>query len=234
MIKKILVVQHVPFEGPGYIKEWASSKGIKMEYFSAFENDFPETDDGEAILLMGGPMSVNDDVEFINKEKIWLDKVLNKNIPVFGICLGAQFLADRLGAKVFKGSKKEIGWFPVKVDKSSLNDGHYGRLMNSGFADEEIVFHWHGEIFDIPEGCSRLFYNEISPCQGFYKDNVVGLQFHLETTPETAAILMENCHEDMEEKGSFIEDEEDILKNKENFKRINSLIEIIFDWWSKK
>ncbi|MDY0361229.1 MAG: type 1 glutamine amidotransferase [Desulforegulaceae bacterium] len=226
-MKKILVVKHVPFEGPGFISSWAASKSIGVDIISSWKDELPDVSDDQGVVIMGGPMSVNDDIVFIKKEMLWVKKLLEKNHKVLGICLGAQIIANALGASVFKGKEPEIGWFPVFLDKSIENEG-----LKNIFNESELVFHWHGEAFDLPMGANRIFFNDASDCQGFYKGNAAGFQFHMETQIETAKALIENCPEDIEKRGVFIQAKEEILKDNKNFDSINSLMNSFLDWWA--
>ena len=228
-MEKIYIVKHVPFEGPGYIEKWAEQNSIKLEILNAYDFEFPDIEKNCGVVLMGGPMSVNDDYMFLKKEKIWVKNLLDNNISLLGICLGAQIIADLLGSEVYKANNKEIGWFPVYADENLKNDSYL-----KTFNDEEIVFHWHGEVFDLPEGAQRLFFNEISSCQGFCKDNAAGLQFHLESTKETTDFLIKNCFDDLAEKGRFVQSEKEIKSENTNFKRINSLMSVFLNWWAFK
>lgn len=228
-MKKITVVKHVPFEGPGFISSWAQSRKISLRTICSWEENLPGISDNEGIVLMGGPMSVNDDIDFIKKEISWVKKLLERNHKILGICLGAQIIAKALGSSVFVGKESEIGWFPVFTDKN-LEDENLKNI----FGEKKVVFHWHGEAFDLPLGAKRLFYNDASDCQGFYKGNAAGFQFHMETQPETANALIENCPEDLEKKGAFIQTKEEILQESKKFDSINLLMGSFLDWWAFK
>jgi GMP synthase (glutamine-hydrolysing) len=228
-MKKIVAVKHVPFEGPGFISSWAASKSIGVDTVSSWKDELPDVSDDEGVVIMGGPMSVNDDIAFIKKEILWVKKLLEKNHKVLGICLGAQIIAKALGSCVFRGREPEIGWFPVFADQN-LEDKTLGKI----FGGEQLVFHWHGEAFDLPLGAKRIFYNDASDCQGFYKGNAAGFQFHMETQVETAKALIENCPKDIEEKGIFIQTKEEILKDNEKFDSINFVMNNFLDWWAFK
>ncbi|MCB9480395.1 MAG: amidotransferase [Desulfobacteraceae bacterium] len=226
-MEKIIIVKHVPFEGPGFISSWAEENKISIKTICSWDEDLPDISDDEGLVLMGGPMSVNDDIDFIEKEILWVKNLLKKNHKVLGICLGAQIIAKALGALVFKGKESEIGWFPVFLDKSIENED-----LKNIFNESELVFHWHGEAFDLPVGAKRIFFNDASDCQGFYKGNAAGFQFHMETQMETAEALIENCPEDIEKTGVFIQTKEEILRDNKNFDSINSLMNRFLDWWA--
>lgn len=228
-MKELIVVKHVPFEGPGFIGSWAGEKSIDIVEVNAWDKNFPKIKDNQGVVLMGGPMSVNDDLDFIKKEEIWVKNLLEKDTPLLGVCLGAQMIAKALGGSVYKSKEKEVGWFPIYLDEKIEDES-----LLEIFRDQEIVFHWHGEIFDTPKGSTRLFFNGISPCQGFYKGRAVGFQFHMETTLETAKLLIDNCPEDIEEGGDFVESELLIMNDSKRFEKINTLMSNFLDWWMSR
>jgi GMP synthase (glutamine-hydrolysing) len=124
-----------------------------------------------------------------------------------GICLGAQLLADALGAKVNRGKYKEIGWFPVRKTEagkaSSLLDSMPGQLT---------VFHWHGDQFDIPEGCRSLAESDGCPNQLFlFGERVIGIQFHFEATASSIGRMLEDAGEELEDTGIYVRTRSEIL-----------------------
>lgn len=228
-MKTLYVIKHVPFEGPGFIEYWAKNNSIEIKTINAWEMAFPHVDEKSGVLLMGGPMGVNDGLEFISRESKWVDTLIKNGNPVLGICLGAQIIAKTMGASVYKGPEKEIGWFPIFFDGEDSDED-----LKNLFNDEEMVFHWHGEVFDLPKGATRLFFNDISRCQGFYMGKVAGFQFHMETTAKTASLLIENCGDDLEDKGEFIQSKDEILSKAERFVEINEKMDEFLNWWAFK
>jgi len=183
-MKPILVIQHVEHEGLGTITDVMARKRLVPIFIKVSKGDaVPETiDDYSALILMGGPMGVyeSDIYPFINDEVSLIKDCLKKNAPVLGICLGSQLIAKAAGANVYKGKKKEIGWYELRLTEH----GKIDELFN-GLPDEFTVFQWHGDTFDIPDGCrciasSSLFPNQIIKVG----ENVYGLQFHLEVTED--------------------------------------------------
>ena len=142
----------------------------------------------DLVIAMGGPMGVNDEQShpWLVPEKEFLRQAIRLGQAVVGICLGAQLIASALGSTVYPGRHTEIGWFPVEaVDPSSDVFQLPGGLT---------AFHWHGETFDLPDGAVRLAKSEACDNQAFQLGrNVVGLQFHLETTPQSVALLLRHC-----------------------------------------
>ncbi len=178
----------------------------------------PSRDDFDWLVVMGGPMGVHDDLEYpwLREEKSLIRKSIDGGKIVLGICLGAQLIADVMGARVTKNKYREIGWFPVNREI----DGSESPLADA-FPEMLDVFHWHGDTFEIPEGARLLATSEACRNQGFvYEDRVVGLQFHLETTPESAAALVQNCSGELD--GSkYVQSGTEKLSDASRFDRIN-------------
>jgi len=177
-------IMHVPYESPGIIEVYMINNGINISYTRIYEKvEFPDPEDVDFLIIMGGPMSVyeEDIYPWLKEEKIFISNVIDAGKKALGICLGSQFIAEVLGAKVYPNKIKEIGWFPIfKTD-----EGKTESLLNK-FNDENMVFHWHGDTYDLPPGAIHLFRSEHCQNQAYiYENRVVGLQFHLETTPET-------------------------------------------------
>lgn len=180
----VVAFRHVPFEHLGLIAPALSRRGICYEYVDLFHN--PEaTVDWEGaggLIFMGGPMSANDELPFIQRELQLVEQAHRAGKPILGVCLGAQLIARALGARVYRNAVKEIGWAPIYWREAAKED----RLFR-GFESPEDVFHWHGETFDLPPGAAWLAYTEHCRHQAFRLANTYGLQFHLEVTPEMIA-----------------------------------------------
>ncbi len=176
-------LQHVSFETPGNIELWAKQKGHSFSFTHFFEEaKFQEQKDFDALIIMGGPMSIHDEKEFpwMKKEKEFIKESINQQKKILGICLGSQLIADVLGSKVHNNKEKEIGFIPIKFTREALQNNLF-----QGYNAEEIVFHWHGETFDLPDGATHIAYSEACRNQAYtIGNNILALQFHLEVTPE--------------------------------------------------
>ncbi len=226
---RIHYLQHVHFETPANILKWADEKNLQVKGTRLFFNEkLPPIDDFDMLVVMGGPMGIYDEKEFpwLVEEKKFIEKAISKNKKVLGICLGAQLIADVLGAKVYKNKYKEIGWFPVFKTEEAKNSKIF-----YDFPDSFTAFHWHGDTFEIPEGAVHIFYSEGCNNQAFEYNNgnVVALQFHLETNEESAKALIQNSVEELKEKGRFIQEPDYILSKKENFSQIETLLYRMMD-----
>ncbi|MGH8608465.1 MAG: type 1 glutamine amidotransferase [Gammaproteobacteria bacterium] len=215
-------LQHVPFEGLGSIDPWLRSSGAEVTGTKFFENPtLPNVNDIDLLVIMGGPMSVNDEagLPWLVTEKQLIRAAIEKERAVVGICLGAQLIASAMGAPVYPNKEKEIGWFPVS--RVLANDPW--ELFS--FPAELLVFHWHGETFDLPRGATRLAHSITCGNQAFQLNRrVIGLQFHLETTPESARDIALNCRSELVP-SRYIQSETQILAaDASTYGAINSLM----------
>jgi GMP synthase-like glutamine amidotransferase len=216
--------QHVPFEGLGSIEPWLETAGYEITNTRFFESaELPDLKKIDLLIVMGGPMSANDEDEFpwLVSEKKFIGEAIHAGKPVLGICLGAQLIAGAAGARVYRNHVKEIGWFPVCGIPS--NDSSIFR-----FPPSLKVFHWHGETFDLPSGAILLAKSDGCENQAFQiGKSVIGLQFHLETTPEAAQEIVSHCRDELIG-AKYIQTEEEILSaNPERYKSINQLMDNI-------
>jgi len=222
------ILQHVAFEGIGSIDTWLNQRNANISYTRFYESiDLPALSKIDLIIIMGGPMSVHDELEFpwLVEEKRFLREAIRAGIPMLGICLGAQLLASALGAEIYKNSQKEIGWFDItNVQNSNVFQ----------FPDAISVFHWHGETFTLPEGAVQLARSAACEQQAFqFNDNVIGLQFHLETTPESINSMIQNCHSEIIP-NTFIQSDSAIQAVKQDcFEKINTLMVTVLNYITK-
>jgi GMP synthase-like glutamine amidotransferase len=200
-------LQHVPFEGLGSIEPWLLAAGYSVSCTPFFQStNLPELTEVDLLIVMGGPMSVNDEREhpWLAIEKDYVRKAIEADKAVLGVCLGAQLIASASGSKVYPNPVKEIGWFPIEnVPTQSENVFR--------FPDSVDVFHWHGETFDLQDEAVRLARSDGCENQAFQLgSSVIGIQFHLETTPAAAETLVSNCRNEIVP-GKYVQSEDDIL-----------------------
>lgn len=187
--------------------------------------------DFDMLIIMGGPMSVHDtrDYPWLEQEKAFISQAVNEGKTILGICLGAQLLAHVLGGKVYQNAKKEIGWFPVHNNPSAPASDIMRVLPESMDA-----FHWHGETFSLPENAHLLASSQACVNQAFlYSDRILGLQFHLETTPESARSLISHCQEEMIP-DTYIQTPETIMAQPARFLEINKIMHALLDALSQQ
>lgn len=184
MSKQIAVVRHVEHEGLGQPAGIFERAGLEFCYFDQFAHRRAHFDRDSycALVVLGGPMNVDeiDRFPFLAEERRWIQAALDAQLPVLGICLGAQLLASTLGAVVRPRPVKEIGWYEVECTPAAADDRLFRHL-----APRPTVFQWHGDGFDLPAGAVSLASSPLCPQQAFrYGPSAYALQFHLEVTAD--------------------------------------------------
>jgi len=202
----LIVLKHVPYEGPGLIEDMLEGRGYPFRIVDVFEEGVPLSAAGfSGLVSMGGPMSANDGTAEIAKEKELLLEAMDRDIPILGVCLGAQVLASALGASVYPGHHPEVGWGDVTLTENGKDDP-----LLAGVDRVLPVLHWHGETFDLPEGAANLASSEKFQNQAFrFGSNAYGLQFHLEVDEE---MVLEWLERDREEENGIVSKPDAILK----------------------
>lgn len=187
-----ICLKHVPFEGPGAFATALARRGITLVQYLVPKDGLPENAD-DLLIVMGGPMSVNDSDPWIAEETDFVRSALHAGNPVIGVCLGSQFMAKALGAAVRPGTALEIGMTPITVAPEAKHDAVFSTLP-----DSFDVFEWHGEVFDLPEHCVPLAGSAIAPLQAFrYGAHAYGLLFHLEVERTGIESLCRECAPDV-------------------------------------
>jgi GMP synthase-like glutamine amidotransferase len=220
---RIAVLQHVEFEGPAAIADWAAARKFPLHVFHLYrEATFPSLPDFDMLTVMGGPMSANDEARFgwLGPEMTLVREAIAANKTVLGICLGAQIIAKALGARVYPGSAKEIGWFPVQRTAAS-------HPFFDGLPDSFTPFHWHGETFDLPHEATLLAKSRITEAQAFAVGRrVLGLQFHLEATDESVRALLNGATHEIGH-GAFEQQPGTILANLNRCATLRPLLDTV-------
>lgn len=178
-MQEILIFQHAPHEGPGYLADYLDRRRLSYRLVRIDQNDpVPSSIDGVAgIVLMGGPMSVNDNLPWIPKVTHLIRQAVAADVPVLGHCLGGQLIGKALGGVITRNPVKEIGWLPVTRVESAI-----AQNWLDGLPDEFEVFHWHGETFSIPPGATRLLASRDCANQAFVIGKTLAFQCHIEMT----------------------------------------------------
>jgi len=196
-VVNVLVMKHVDIEGPGLIEDCLRQEKIPYQILSLESGlHLPKLDNLTHIVILGGPMNVyeEDRYPFLRIEDLFIKEAIQRGKSVLGICLGAQLIAKALGAKVFKASAKEIGWYDVSLTRIGSVDPFFSQLPKT-FS----VFQWHEDTFEIPHSAILIATSSAVPSQAFrYGDNAYGLQFHLEVTQEMIREWMETYEEEFE------------------------------------
>ena len=205
---KIHCFQHVAFEKPGTILEWLEINHHELSYTCFFEESYsmPVLSEIDALIVLGGYMNVNDEETFhwLAEEKQFIRQATDTEKKVIGICLGAQLIAAALGKSVYMNAEKEIGFFPITFTDYALQQP----LFNH-FSNPYIVFHWHGDTFDLPAN-AKLIASTVG-CKNqayFIGNNVLGLQFHLEMNEMVIEDMLVNDVHELNENGKYIQSAE--------------------------
>ena len=182
------VLQHAAFEGPGEIAAWAGQHGHSVGVHHLYRGDsLPALDAFDRLVVMGGEMNIYQyrDWPWLRAEQEFIQAALAQGKRVVGICLGAQLIADALGARVFQNAEHELGWLPIAWTDEA-------RAIFPGVPASTTVLHWHGDTFELPAGATRLAASTGCPEQGFLIANkCLGLQFHLEVDPSLVKEFVE-------------------------------------------
>ena len=181
---RVLVLQHIPCEPPGLYEDVLRERGAAIHRVELDEGDpLPDRTDLDAIIAMGGPMSVNDEDEhpWLADEKRLIGDAVREGVPYWGVCLGVQLLAASLGARVYPGHEPEVGLLPVTLTDAGRADPVLG-----GLPERFTTLQWHGDTFDLPERSVLLASSVAYPHQGFRFERAYGVQFHLEVSLEMA------------------------------------------------
>lgn len=232
---RIRVFQHVPFEGSARIGDWLAGRGHEIATTRFFEyapdRELPTVEEYDWLVVMGGPMSANDGgtLPWIVPERECIAEAVAAGKTVLGVCLGAQLTAAALGAEVYANYYREIGWFPVSIvpaaeapaadvadeavdPAGAAHSARSPRELFAAFGPSVSALHWHGETFGLPYGAELLARTETCVNQAFaVGDRVIGLQFHLEATPESVAALVDGAAADLTDPGPRVASREDIL-----------------------
>jgi GMP synthase-like glutamine amidotransferase len=225
---RLTYLQHVPFEGPANIESWASERGFSCTPVRLYlEEPLPSPETFDWLVVMGGPMNIYEEEKYpwLADEKRAIAGAIDAGKAVLGICLGAQLVSDVLGGAVYRNPVKEIGWHPVRLTPEARES-----VVFSGLPAEFTAFHWHGDTFHLPSGTLGTATSEGCAIQAFEAKGgrVVGLQFHLESSPESIRLLIENCGDELVP-GKYIQTADEILSRKDSLTRTNGPLRHILD-----
>ncbi|MFZ0221671.1 MAG: gamma-glutamyl-gamma-aminobutyrate hydrolase family protein [Candidatus Nitrosopolaris sp.] len=225
MYDTILSIQNISFETLGTLNQLIRSDGYQVENIEAQEADVPNiVEQYAAIIILAGPMAVYDNVKYLDEEQDLIRHALKRKIPVLNICLGSQLIAQAIGGTVYKGGKKEIGWFNVKVNPVH-ND------LFKGISTKSIkVFHWHGDTYDLPPKATIMASSKLYP-QAFRFGSAVGIQFHMEVTGEMIERWTTEYNQELERERIT---PTDLLVNKDcEIKELYEICKVVYSSFSK-
>lgn len=190
-MSEFLVIQNTRIEGIGTLGDLLKADGFNIKTILAKSEKIPDVD-YDTIIILGAPESANDDLPYLKQEIKLIQDSVKKDIPVLGICLGSQLVAKAFGARVYKGPRKEIGFYEdVEFDNTIQSN-----LFN-GIKSPSLVFHWHGDTFDLPKNAIRLAHSKNYQNQAIKIGSAVGIQFHLEVDEPTIKLWLEKSREEL-------------------------------------
>ncbi len=226
---RVHIIQHDLYVEPGIVLQWCIEKGHSVSCSRLWETDvFPDVADFDLLIVLGGTANVDELHLFswLAKEKLFLKAVFENGKKILAICLGAQLMAEVLGANVYKAPESEIGFFPVFLEMAALG-------FNQG-KKEMPACHWHAYRFDLPPACIRLAYGEFTPVQAFaYCDQVFAFQFHPELTPEIVKLYLEQ-KTGVLPVSSTVQDERSIFQNVHLLSASNQFLKNVLDFLEKQ
>jgi GMP synthase-like glutamine amidotransferase len=225
---RILCLKHVRFEGPEQIAVWANERGHSLVELLSEETavDFPKYSEFDMLVVMGGPMGTYEEQAYpwLAPEKRFIARAIRERKLVLGICLGAQLIAEAIGGKVTKNTHQEIGWYPVQLTAEAPQSDIF-----KAFPRRFTPFHWHGDTFRLPPDAKTMATSEGCANQAFlYKERVVGLQFHLESSHASVVRLIEHCASDLEP-GLYVQQSHEMLDDQGRFASSNEILYSLLD-----
>lgn len=226
---KILCITHASFEKPGAIATWAENKKHTLVEVAPYDGESLSDElNFDLLVIMGGPQSPleTDKYPYLSDEIAFARKAIKANKCVWGTCLGAQIIAEALGAKTLRSENKEIGMYPVEVLAEAKHDPVFSQFGNSFNA-----IHWHNDMPGIPEGGTLLAKSKGCSRQAFvWGDRVYGFQFHLEPTRELIEGMIENCPDDLKS-GTYVRTKDELRGSE--FDEMNKHMFKMLDYFEK-
>jgi GMP synthase-like glutamine amidotransferase len=173
--KNILVIQNIGCEHLGNLSRLFESDGYNVLLLNSQKDLIPkDLISYSGIIILGGPMSVYDNYEYLKDQQKLIKKAVDMKIPTLGVCLGSQLIAEAMGGKVYPGNLKEIGWHDIEITENGSRD-----IFNGIATFKNKVFQWHGDTFQLPESAIILAKSD-TYIQAFRINTAIGIQFHIE------------------------------------------------------
>lgn len=228
-MKPVLVIKHSKTEGAGFFGTFLDQKQIPWCMIYIDEGDTLPADisDYSALVMMGGIMSVNDDLPWISQELKLIQQAMAQQLPVLGHCLGGQLISKALGAKVLANPYKELGWGDVKVTAEKEALALFG-------ASEFESFHWHGETFDLPAGAKHLLSSAHCHHQAYQIGTALAFQCHIEMTADMVKTWCQQGAEELDEFSASpgVQPAGQILNNLEQrIASLNHIASNVYSYW---
>ena len=231
-MKPVLIIRHAATEGPGFLEDFLDAHNIPCKLIKIDQGDKvpPNASDYSGIAMMGGPMSVNDDLPWISDEITLILNAAKLDIPLIGHCLGGQMISKAFGARVSANKVKEIGWGVVSVSENDEAKKWFGN--HSSF----LGFHWHGETFDLPLGATHILSSQYCPNQAWAMGKHLAMQCHIEMTEEMVISWCDHGESELKESRSSpaVEQANQIKESLENaIPNLNQVASQVYSQWIK-
>lgn len=224
VMKHLLVIQNARCEHLGTLQSMFESDDFKIDSLIAVDGDnLPKhVDDYDALVILGGPAGVYENHQYLRGEEQLIKDAIAKNVPTLGICLGSQLIASAAGGRVYKGPKKEIGWYTVEITNNGMSD------IFKDLKKNVTVFQWHSDTYDLPNTAVTLAMSEHYPVQAFRMGSAVGIQFHLEVSKEMVMDWMEQYRSELESVRNYINVDAIIAGLNININALNEYMGILY------
>lgn len=228
-MKQLVIFRHIACEGPGYLSNYLTSRRIPFHIICIDQGEQVPEDPNvySGLVFMGGPMSVNEPIPWLEKELKLINIAYQENIPVLGHCLGGQLISKALGGKITSNLVYEMGWHSVSGFKNE-----HSKDWLKDLPEKFEVFHWHGEAFSLPEGAVPLLQSEFCENQAFIMGNCLALQCHVEMKNHMVQEWLDVYEDDLPESSPSVQSREQMLENLD--KRIqysNAVADVLYEKW---
>ena len=225
----VYIVCHADREPAGYLYTYLDKKNILYKKINGISHELAALDLAAVagLVFMGGPYGVNDDLPWLAEEIKLIQRAIEKDIPLMGVCFGAQLICKALGAEVSTADHMETGWHKIEVDTSKLADDHALNLD-----DTVEVFEWHEDTFSIPDDAIPIFSGRNFENQGYLYGKVLAMQFHLEMTEHMVYEWLGRYHDCIPEPSQYVQSPEQITARlNERLHNLHAVADNIYDWW---
>ena len=225
----IAIICHANCEPPGYLCIYFDKKNIPYQKINILEQPLSgdDLDLFSGMIFMGGPYSVNENHNWLDKEKSLIRSAIEKDTPMMGVCFGAQLISKALGAEVVPAEKMEAGWHRIEVDTSKLNNDH-GLKLDKSFE----VFEWHEDSFTLPNGAIPIFKGNGTENQGYVCGKILAMQFHLEMTEYMVSEWLDRYKECLPKRLGSVQSYKQITVSlNKRLTNLHAIADTIYDWW---
>jgi len=228
-MQPIYIICHANCEPPGYLCTYFDKQNIPYKKINIIKDEIAniDLDAISGLTFMGGPYSVNEDHPWLTDEIKLIQEAIEKDIPLMGVCLGAQLISMALGAKVNTATNMQTGWHPITVDTSKLASD---QVLN--LDDNFEAFEWHEDTFSIPNGATPLFKGRGPEAQGYLYGRVLTMQFHLEMTEHMVHEWLTRYNDCLPEPSDYVQSPEQITDRlNERLDNLHAVADKIYGWW---